>query len=133
MLDFNTKLGNIHFSNSVINKVVAEAVESCGGKAEILNYKGKYKHMVPGIASWMNLYDEEAGGIHVKEEDGDIYIKVYIVMHFGASIKRNTSKIIDYIYEYMEKIIGIKPKNVKVIVTGTLSKNIAKRHIEVSR
>ncbi|MFR6257497.1 MAG: Asp23/Gls24 family envelope stress response protein, partial [Anaerovoracaceae bacterium] len=85
------------------------------------------------IASWMNLYDEEAGGIHVKEEDGDIYIKVYIVMHFGASIKRNTGKIIDYIYEYMEKIIGIKPKNVKVIVTGTLSKNIAKRHIEVSR
>ncbi|MFQ7473681.1 MAG: hypothetical protein ACLRLX_05695, partial [Anaerovoracaceae bacterium] len=53
--------------------------------------------------------------------------------HFGASIKRNTGKIIDYIYEYMEKIIGIKPKNVKVIVTGTLSKNIAKRHIEVSR
>lgn len=133
MFDFDTKLGNIHFSNSVVNKVVTEAVESCGGKAEILNYKGRYKHVVPGIASWMNLYDEEAGGIHVKEEDGDIYIKVYIVIHFGASIKRTTNKIIDYIYEHMEKIMDVRPKNVKVIVTGTLSKNIAKRHIEVSR
>lgn len=133
MFDFDTKLGNIHFSNSVVNKVVTEAVESCGGKAEILNYKGRYKHVVPGIASWMNLYDEEAGGIHVKEEDGDIFIKVYIVIHFGASIKRTTNKIIDYIYEHMEKIMDVRPKNVKVIVTGTLSKNIAKRHIEVSR
>lgn len=133
MFDFETKLGHIHFSNNVINKIITEAVESCDGKAEILNYKGKYKHMVPGIASKMNLYNEEVGGIQVTEEEEGLNITVYVVIHFGASIKRTTDRIIDYIYEYMDKILGIKPVNVKVVVTGTLSKNIVKRHIEVSR
>ena len=49
------------------------------------------------------------------------------------SIRNITGQIIDSIYDDMEKILREKPKKVTVIVTGTLSKNIAKRHIEVSR
>jgi uncharacterized alkaline shock family protein YloU len=52
---------------------------------------------------------------------------------FGTSIQNVTNKIIDFIYEHMEKTTGQKPLKVTVIVTGTSSKNIAKRHIEVSR
>lgn len=133
MFDFETNLGQIHFSQSVIHKIVTEAVERCGGKVEILNYKGKYMNVVPGIASRMNLYDEEAGGIQVKEGEEGVIITVYVVIRFGTSIKETTGRIIDYIYEYMEKIMASKPESVKVVVTGTLSKNIAKRHIEVSR
>lgn len=133
MFDFETNLGEIHFSDSVIYKIVAEAVEHCGGKVEILNYKGKYMNVVPGIASKMNLYDEEVGGIQVKEGEEGLIITVYVVIRFGTSIKETTGRIIDYIYEYMEKIMASRPEKVKVVVTGTLSKNIAKRHIEVSR
>ncbi|HIU25194.1 MAG TPA: Asp23/Gls24 family envelope stress response protein [Candidatus Copromorpha excrementigallinarum] len=131
MFDIETKLGRIHFSNNVVNKIVTDAVESCGGKAEILNYKGKYKSVVPAVASKMNLYDEEAGGIHVKETEKGVEIRIYIVIHFGASIKKYTGRIIDNIYENMEKVMGFRPSKVTVIVTGTLSKNIVKRHIEV--
>ena len=58
---------------------------------------------------------------------------MYVVIHFGTSIKRVTEKLIDGIYENLERVMKIKPKTVKVVVTGTLSKNIVKRHIEVSR
>lgn len=133
MFDMETKLGDIHFSQNVINRIVTDAVESCGGKAEILNYKGKYKSVVPAMASKMNLYDEEAGGISIRETEQGIEIRIYVVIHFGASIKKNTKKIIDNIYDSMERIMGEKPAAVTVIVTGTLSKNIVKRHIEVSR
>ena len=128
-----TKFGSIRFSPNIINKIVMEAVENSYGKAEILHYKGKYMNVVPGIASKMNLYDEEAGGIEVAEDEDGMEIHVYIVVHFGTSIKRVTSEIIDYIYEKTEKIMGQKPKRVAVTVTGTISKNIVKRHIEVSR
>ncbi len=133
MFDIETKLGGIHFPTSVIHRIVMKAVESCGGKVDILNYKGKYKNMMPWLASRMNLYKEETGGIQVEETDEGLILTVYVVIHFGTSIKRVTEKLIDEIYENMEKVMKVKPKTVKVIVTGTLSKNIVKRHIEVSR
>ena len=133
MFELETKLGEIKFSPGIINRIVLDAVESCDGRAEILNYKGKYMNVVPGIASRMNLYDEEAGGIQVQEEADGVFIRIFIVMRFGASIKKTTTRIINYVYEYTEKIFGEKPKKVTVVVTGTFSKNIAKRHIEVSK
>ena len=133
MFDIETKLGEIHFPASVINRIVIEAVESCNGKVDILNYKGKYKNMMPWLASRMNIYKEETGGIQVEETEDGMILTVYVVIHFGTSIKRVTEKLIDEIYENMEKVMKVKPKTVKIIVTGTLSKNIVKRHIEVSR
>ena len=69
MFDIETKLGEIHFPASTINRIVMEAVESCGDKVDILNYKGKYKNMMPWLASRMNIYKEEAGGIRVEETE----------------------------------------------------------------
>ena len=128
-----TKLGDILVNENVVYRIVTEAVESCGGKAELLNYRGKYKNMVPGIASKMNLYDEESGSIQFSDGEDGLDITVSIIVHFGTSIKKTTSRIIDYIYEYTEKMLGRKPSKVTVRVTGTVSRNIAKRHIEVSR
>ena len=133
MFDLETKLGEIHFPATIVQRIVMEAVESCGGKVDILNYKGKYKNMMPWLASRMNIYKEETGGIQVEETEGGIVITVYVVIHFGTSIKKVTEKLIDEIYEKMEQVMKVKPKTVKVVVTGTLSKNIVKRHIEVSR
>lgn len=133
MFDHKSKLGEIHFSNNIIYRIVSEAIAEYGGKVEILNYKGKYMNMVPGIASKMNIINEEAGSIQVREDKDGPVITVYVVIHFGTSIKKATEKIIDNIYDLMERIMGVKPKTVRVIVTGTLSKNIVKRHIEVSR
>lgn len=133
MFDIETKLGEIHFPASTINRIVMEAVESCGDKVDILNYKGKYKNMMPWLASRMNIYKEEAGGIQVEETEEGMILTVYVVIHFGTSIKRVTEKLIDGMYENLERVMKIKPKTVKIVVTGTLSKNIVKRHIEVSR
>ncbi len=132
MFDVETKLGSVHFSHSIINKIVQEAVGSCDGKAQLYNYKGKVMNVVPDLASRINLYDEEVGSIEVTDTEESIAIKVYVILQFGASIRKTTAAIINYIYEYTEKIMGVRPEKVTVIVTGILSRNIAKRHIEVS-
>lgn len=133
MFDIETKLGGIHFSQNIVNKIVMEAVARCDGKAELHNYKGKYKNVVPDLASKINLYDGEAGGIEFLETEDGFEIKVYVVLRFGASIKKTTSEIIDNICDDMKSIFNAEPNKVTVLVTGILSRNIAKRHIEVSR
>ena len=105
MFDIETKLGEIHFPASTINRIVMEAVESCGDKVDILNYKGKYKNMMPWLASRMNIYKEEAGGIQVEETEEGMILTVYVVIHFGTSIKRVTEKLIDGIYETLERVM----------------------------
>ena len=47
MFKKETKLGDILLNEDVIYRIVAEAVDSCEGKAEILHYRGKYMNMVP--------------------------------------------------------------------------------------
>lgn len=113
--DIETKLGNIHFSHNIINRIVENAIAECDGKVLLQNYRG-------GL---------NASGVEFIETENGFRIKVYIVIKFGTSIKQTTSKIIDSIYENAEKILGEKPEKIKVIVTGVASKNIARRHIEV--
>ena len=132
MFDVETKLGNIHFSQGIVNKIVTEAVENCDGKAQLYNYKGKVKNVVPELASRINLYDEESGSIEVTNAEEGMEIKAYVILQFGASIRKTTASIIKYIYEYTEKIMEERPAKVTVVVTGIFSKNIARRHIEVS-
>lgn len=133
MFDIETKIGNIHFSSNIINKIAEKAVEDCGGKVMLHNYKGALMDVMPGWASKMNLYDESAASVEVLEIVDGYIMTIYVVIKFGTSIKEVTSQILDSIYENSEKILGQKPKHVKVVVTGVVSKNIAKRHIEVSR
>lgn len=133
MFDIETKLGDIHFSPNIVNKIAEKAVEGCGGKVMLHNYKGALKDVMPVMASKMNLYDESAAGVEVTKLDDGYMMKVYVVIKFGTSIKTVTSEIIDSIYENAEIILGRKPERVTVVVTGVVSKNIAKRHIEISR
>ena len=133
MFDIETKLGDIHFSSNIINKIVEKAIESCDGKVMLHNYKGALKDVMPVMASKINLFDDNAASIEMINLDGEYAMKIFVVIKFGASIKAVTSKIIDSIYENTETILGKKPQNITVIVTGVASKNIAKRHIEVSR
>lgn len=117
MFDIETKMGKIHFSQNIMNRIVVKAIEECHGKVLLQNYKG-------GI---------NAGNVEFIRYDEGYELKVYIVIKFGTSIRNMTSQIIDSIYENTEKILGEKPQKVTVMVTGVISRNIARRNIEVSR
>lgn len=93
MADIETKYGKIHFSHSnVITRIVNKAVESCEGRVILQNYKG-------GL---------NAGSIDIVECEEGYQLKVYVVIRFGAGIKKCTSEIINSIYENTEKILWRK-------------------------
>ena len=120
MFDRETDLGKIHFTRSVIEKIIKDAVETCDGKVFLRNYKGKVRSLVQGSDYTIDQ----------KEEGTDIV--VYVVIAFGAGIGRYTRQMLDYIYDNVEKVMGERPNNVKIVVTGVQSKDIARRHIEIT-
>ncbi len=121
MFDKETDLGKIHFPASVIERIVKDAVNTCDEKVFLNKYKGKYMSMVP------------SDDYRAEEKDAGINITVYVVMSFGASIGKYSKRVLTYIYENVEKVMGRRPSSVTIVVTGLKSKdNIAKRHIEIT-
>lgn len=120
MLERKTELGDIRFSRSVIERIVEDAADDCGGKVMLQNFRGKYMPAVPGREI---LFEETPEGVA---------ITVYIVVSFGTSIKKCTGHMMEYISSNIEKVMGEKPYNVKIVVTGVQSVETAKRHIEIT-
>ncbi|MDO4393712.1 MAG: Asp23/Gls24 family envelope stress response protein [Bacillota bacterium] len=140
MFNIETAEGNITYGDNIVKTIVTRGVESLGDKAFLYNYSKKLPGFVPGFTLKVNFNKlnmssatlSNAIKIKYDEEDG-LYIRVYLIVKFGASINYITESLIDYIYEYTEKIMSIRPKKVSVSVTGVVSKNLVRRDIEVSR
>lgn len=120
MLEHKTDLGDIRFSRSVIERIVEDAADACDGKVQLLNYKGKYIGVIPGSS------------IEFKETEDGALITAYIVVSFGASIRKYAGMMHQYIIDNVEKVMGEKPAAVKIIITGVQSREIARRHIEIT-
>ncbi len=133
MFDINNDLGQIHFSRNVIYKICEDAAATANGAVTILNYKSRYTGRKTGLFSMFSQGEEENNDIQIDETDQGVEITVYIVVRFGTSMKAAAEGMINHIYEQMEYVLNQRPAKVKIIVTGTVSKDIAKRHIEFSR
>ncbi len=120
MFEKETDLGQIHFSRSVIERIIKDAVSECDGKVFLSNYKGKYMRVVPG------------SDYTIEQTDDGIDITVYVVIAFGAGIGRYSKQMLEHIYDNVEKVMGERPHYVKIVVTGVQSKKeIARRHVEI--
>ena len=132
MFEITNELGQIHFSKNVIYRICSDAVNATGD-ARIQNYKGRYTTKKPGLLNAFNQNEVDEDDILIEESEGAIRITIYIVIRFGVSMSAAADAIIDHVYREMESVLGMRPANVTVIVTGTASKTIAKRSIEFSR
>lgn len=118
MLEKKTELGDIRFSRNVILKIVDDAADKSEGKVIIQNFKGKYISVMPG------------NNVIFKETEEGVTIEVFVVIKFGASISGCCRDMIDYINNEVERVMGEKPAQVKIIVTGVQSNETARRYIE---
>lgn len=128
MITVDTDLGTITVTRWVIGKIILDVVEEFEGKVIISNHKGK----VPGIVSKISGMDE-INTMEINMTEQGLDIRVFVVLRFGTSITRATNLLVDTIHERIKELTGIAPNSVVVVVTGMISKNIAPRHIEVSR
>ncbi|MBQ0078771.1 MAG: hypothetical protein KBS66_02620 [Eubacterium sp.] len=143
MFNIENKIGNIHYGENIIRKIVLKGIDQYEGRVIPYNVGRKLMGLV-GMRQVKNITPNPNGAIKIinnteETEEGapkpepNYEILVYLVVRFGTSITDVTNGLIDYIYEYCDIIINTKPTKVTVKVTGTLSKNLVKRDIEVSR
>lgn len=120
--------GYITIEKPVIGKIIIEEVKTFNGRVLISTHKGK----VPGIVSKIGGADDMSY-LEITTGTKGLDVRVYIVIKFGTSIGLVTNQLIDGIQEKIKEYTGIEANSVAVIVTGMISKQIAKRNIEVKR
>ncbi|QAT42805.1 Asp23/Gls24 family envelope stress response protein [Aminipila luticellarii] len=123
-----TENGSITIGKAVIAKIVAETVSQFHGKVLISNYKNKAVTFAAKIG-----VTEDINNMDITMGEKGLDIKLYIVVKFGTSIGLVTNRLINDIHDKVYEYTSIEPNSVAVVVTGMISKNIAKRNIEVRR
>ena len=128
MFTIQTDLGTITVTKNAIGRIVTETVDEFDGKVIISNHKGK----VPGLVSKIGGSDY-VNNIEINFGEQGLDVRVFIVLRFGTSITRATNHLVDELHKRIKAMTGAEPNSVAVVVTGMISKNIARRHIEVTR
>ncbi len=65
-------------------------------------------------------------------EDSSVDIRIFVVVKFGISIGHVTERLIEKVKKALKDLLSQEPKSIAVVVTGTISKKIAKRNIEIT-
>ena len=125
----NTEIGNININNYAIEKIVIGNILKKKNIITPTNKRGKVI-AVKGIRIKPSDY---VSAVEIIEYEDKLFIKMYFVIEFGASINKETNKIFDMIEKDFESIGIQKPTQITAKITGVKSKQIAKRELEVVR
>ncbi len=117
--------GSIILNKPVIGKIVSEVVKNYGEKVYIHNYKNK------AVSFATKMFADEMNNMEITKGKNGLDVKIYIVIKFGTSISRTVNSLIHDINEEILRITGIETNSISIVVTGVVSKNIAKRKIEI--
>ncbi|MDR1953222.1 MAG: Asp23/Gls24 family envelope stress response protein [Clostridiales Family XIII bacterium] len=120
-----TGLGTIRYSKQIIGDIIRHIVERMDGRAILADTKGR---MRKGAAK---PNSDDVSFIEVKRDRDAMDITLYIVVKFGAGIQRVATEISDSARAEILRMTGIHVDCVRVVVTGVVSRNFKKRHIEV--
>nr|WP_315019731.1 Asp23/Gls24 family envelope stress response protein [uncultured Aminipila sp.] len=123
-----TENGSIIIEKAVIAKIVTETVFQFNGKVLISNYKNKATTFAAKIG-----VTDDINNMEITMGEKGLDIKLYIVVKFGTSIGMVTNTLINDIHDKVYELTSIEPNSVAIVVTGMISKNIARRNIEVRR
>lgn len=114
-------LGTITLYKDILAAIVRQQVQSLEGKLFLGNYKGK-------LSSLMTKWTDS---VEVNMTPAGLKIRVYVVVRFGTSIKYVTEALIQQIRMEATEMTELPVNQVSVVVTAVLSKQLAKRNIEV--
>ncbi len=128
MFTVETRLGTISVGKNIIGKIITEVIKSFHGKVILSNHKGKVPKFVPKIGN-----GDDSSNMEITLSENGLDIRVFVVLRFGTSITQVTNRLADDIHSRIKTMTGMEPNSVAIVVTGMISKNIAPRHIEVTR
>ena len=122
--------GTIKINKHIFGKIAFDAVGLTEGKAFSASEKGK---QLTGIGGSRPAPGEISDNMLIREEEGMLYVEMYLIMSFGASIQKNTELILDHMEQELKICFPQQPGKILLKVVGVKSRQIAPRDIEVER
>ena len=123
--------GAVSIDETIISDMIARGIRNYSGNVWIANYKGIQTD------DWMIALGNIGALAEKKislEEDGSVFVRVYLVMRIGLSIKDVAGSITESVRRGVEEQLCMELSDVEVIITGMMSPKgrVVKRHITVS-
>lgn len=126
LYETNNENGRIILSREAAAEIVADEIEQLRGRVWAANEKGV-------ISNFKNHFSGKtpADDIEVFWDGKGICVRACIVIRFGVSIRTVTEQLIADIRAALTACTQLPVSSVVLVVTGTLSKHIARRNIEI--
>ena len=128
-LERSTQYGKIKINDTIFAKAVLSAVAKTGGKVLCASERGK---ILGGIDQKVST-GELTSNIFIRETAESYYLKFFVIMSFGASIKENCTAVLDSLEQQMKIMLPDKQGQIILKIVGVKSKKIAERNIEIVR
>lgn len=116
--------GRIRIGRAVVESVCARVIDGFEGRVLVSDPKGHLKQR--GGAS---LAEEERGFARARFRDGNIDIKLYLIVQFGTSMREIAAAIGARIMEEFPMKTKIDVGLVTMVFVGTLAEKLSKRNI----
>lgn len=118
------EMGSINLDKHVIEKIVKMTTKEFPNIICITNSKGQSMNMMKFIDK-----DMDSHLVEVKKNQGNINIKLNVILKFGTSINTVTNKLINKIKKNVYEVTDIQLKTVTICIKGIKSRKLIKRNI----
>ncbi|MCF0150367.1 MAG: Asp23/Gls24 family envelope stress response protein [Firmicutes bacterium] len=118
------EFGYISLNNALLEQIIDHALKKHSDNARLANYNGNGAEPVWMLIGLDNMAEKEV----VVDENG-VFIRLYLVIRFGQSISGICEDMIASIRNDIVDLLQLPVKNIEIVVTGVISKRIAKRNI----
>ena len=125
-----TEKGTMKINKHIFGRIAWDAVGLTEGKMFSASEKGK---QLSGIGGSRPAPGEIADHMIIQEQNENLYIELYVIMSFGASIQKNTELVLDYMEQELRFMFPGQGGRILLRIVGVKSKQTAPRNIEVER
>lgn len=120
-----TEIGSLILEEGAIGSIVADVLDQHEGKLWISNRKGR----ILGRMARLSGIDS-VDSMEISMEPEGLSVRLYLILRFGVSIRSITQQLITDIKAAIHLHTGLSTQ-VTIVVNGVLSKQLAKRNIEI--
>ena len=110
MVGYSNELGNIHYSEEVLAKIVGLSTMECYGVVGMVS-----KNATEGLWELMRI-ENLSKGVKLKFNEDKLVIELYVMVEYGTKISVRANNIIQKVRYSVENFTGLKVSSVTVNV-----------------
>lgn len=110
MVGYSNELGNIHYSEEVLAKIVGLSTMECYGVVGMVS-----KNATEGLWELMRI-ENLSKGVKLKVNEDKLVVELYVMVEYGTKISEIANNIIQKVRYSVENFTGLKVSSVTVNV-----------------